>query len=119
MFSTEDVTRLHKIRKSLTDSLSELDAIIAVGTVGCSILFLDCGLNKIAAIKAVREITSWGLKESKDFVESAPNRISKKDFNVISPVQAAAILNNAGCNAQLCKAEECEGCTFRFQCFTS
>lgn len=30
------------------------------------------GTNKIAVIKAVRELTSLGLKEAKDLVESAP-----------------------------------------------
>lgn len=31
--------------------------------------------NKIAMIKRVREITQWGLKESKNFVESYPNNL--------------------------------------------
>lgn len=30
------------------------------------------GGNKIRCIKMVREMTGWGLKESKDFVESVP-----------------------------------------------
>lgn len=30
--------------------------------------------QKIEAIKAVREITSWGLKESKDWVEAWPSK---------------------------------------------
>lgn len=32
---------------------------------------LDMGFNKIEAIKAIREVTNLGLKESKDLVESA------------------------------------------------
>jgi len=32
----------------------------------------DVGANKIQVIKAVREVTGLGLKESKDLVESAP-----------------------------------------------
>jgi|TARA_B110000263_G_C15123468_1_gene425483 large subunit ribosomal protein L7/L12 len=35
----------------------------------------DIGANKIAVIKAVREVTSLGLKEAKDLVESAPKPI--------------------------------------------
>ena len=35
----------------------------------------DVGANKIAVIKAVREVTSLGLKEAKDLVESAPKPI--------------------------------------------
>ena len=32
----------------------------------------DIGANKINVIKAVRELTTLGLKEAKDLVESAP-----------------------------------------------
>jgi large subunit ribosomal protein L7/L12 len=35
----------------------------------------DFGANKINVIKAIREITALGLKESKDLVESAPTAI--------------------------------------------
>ena len=35
------------------------------------------GDNKIAVIKAVREITGLGLKEAKEAVESAPNAIQE------------------------------------------
>ena len=37
----------------------------------------DVGANKIAVIKAVREVTSLGLKEAKDLVESAPKPIKE------------------------------------------
>ena len=36
------------------------------------VVLTDIGANKIAVIKAVRELTSLGLKEVKDVVESAP-----------------------------------------------
>ncbi|MDP6605147.1 MAG: 50S ribosomal protein L7/L12 [Dehalococcoidia bacterium] len=43
----------------------------------------DFGANKINVIKAVRELTSLGLKEAKDLVESAPvavkEAVSKDD----------------------------------------
>ena len=35
------------------------------------------GSNKIAVIKAVREITALGLKEAKDLVESAPKAVKE------------------------------------------
>jgi len=35
----------------------------------------EVGPNKIAVIKAVREVTSLGLKEAKDLVEAAPKPI--------------------------------------------
>jgi large subunit ribosomal protein L7/L12 len=36
------------------------------------------GPNKINVIKAVRELTSLGLKESKDLVEAAPKLVKEK-----------------------------------------
>ncbi len=35
------------------------------------------GANKIKTIKAVREITGLGLKEAKDFVDSAPKAVKE------------------------------------------
>ena len=37
-----------------------------------NVILKDMGANKISVIKAVRELTTLGLKESKDLVESAP-----------------------------------------------
>lgn len=37
----------------------------------------DVGANKIQVIKAVRELTSLGLKEAKDVVDSAPKAIKE------------------------------------------
>lgn len=37
-----------------------------------TVLLKDIGANKINVIKAVREVTTLGLKEAKDLVESAP-----------------------------------------------
>jgi large subunit ribosomal protein L7/L12 len=37
----------------------------------------DIGGNKINVIKVVREVTSLGLKEAKDLVESAPKPIKE------------------------------------------
>ena len=48
-----------------------------------NVILKDFGANKINVIKAVRELTALGLKESKDLVESAPKAIregvSKED----------------------------------------
>jgi large subunit ribosomal protein L7/L12 len=40
-----------------------------------SVILKDFGANKISVIKAVRELTTLGLKESKDLVESAPKPV--------------------------------------------
>jgi len=42
-----------------------------------TITLTDIGTNKINVIKVVREVTSLGLKEAKDLVESAPKPIKE------------------------------------------
>jgi large subunit ribosomal protein L7/L12 len=42
-----------------------------------SVVLTDVGANKINVIKAVREVTSLGLKEAKDLVDSAPKPIKE------------------------------------------
>ena len=41
------------------------------------VVLTGIGGNKIAAIKVVRELTSLGLKEAKDLVESAPKAVKE------------------------------------------
>jgi large subunit ribosomal protein L7/L12 len=51
------------------------------------VVLTETGSNKINVIKAVREVTSLGLKEAKDLVEGAPQKvkegISKADAEAI------------------------------------
>lgn len=42
-----------------------------------NVVLVKAGDNKINVIKAVREITSLGLKEAKDLVESAPKAVKE------------------------------------------
>src|SRR6476660_249045 len=42
-----------------------------------TVMLTDFGANKINVIKAVRELTSLGLKEAKDLVEGAPKAIKE------------------------------------------
>jgi large subunit ribosomal protein L7/L12 len=42
-----------------------------------SVILKDVGSNKINVIKAVREVTSLGLKEAKDLVDGAPKPIKE------------------------------------------
>jgi large subunit ribosomal protein L7/L12 len=42
-----------------------------------NVILTDIGGNKINVIKAVREVTSLGLKEAKDLVEGAPKPIKE------------------------------------------
>jgi large subunit ribosomal protein L7/L12 len=42
-----------------------------------TVVLKDFGANKINVIKAIREVTSLGLKEAKDLVESAPVNVKE------------------------------------------
>ena len=42
-----------------------------------NVVLTEVGTNKINVIKVVREVTSLGLKEAKDLVESAPKPIKE------------------------------------------
>ena len=52
-----------------------------------NVVLTEIGTNKINVIKVVREVTSLGLKEAKDLVESAPKPIKE----AVSKDEAAAI----------------------------
>ena len=52
-----------------------------------TVTLTEIGANKINVIKVVREVTSLGLKEAKDLVESAPKPIKEG----VSKDEAAAI----------------------------
>ena len=52
-----------------------------------SAILTEVGTNKINVIKVVREVTSLGLKEAKDLVESAPKPIKEG----VNKDEAAAI----------------------------
>ena len=42
-----------------------------------TVILKDAGTNKINTIKAVREVTSLGLKEAKDLVDGAPKALKE------------------------------------------
>ena len=52
-----------------------------------TVILKDAGANKIATIKAVREVTALGLKEAKDLVDAAPKPLKEG----VSKDDAAAI----------------------------
>ena len=73
-------------------SLSLLEAaalVVVAGAAGAAaapaaeektefqVILKDTGANKINTIKAVREVTSLGLKEAKDLVDGAPKPIKE------------------------------------------
>ncbi len=53
------------------------DAPAAAEKTEFDVVLKDFGENKIQVIKAVRSVTSLGLKEAKDLVESAPKSVKE------------------------------------------
>ena len=65
-----------------------------------TVVLTEIGENKINVIKAVRELTSLGLKESKDLVEGAPKPV-KEGINKEDAAAAKAKLEAAGAKAEV------------------
>ncbi|PWW44335.1 LSU ribosomal protein L12P [Melaminivora alkalimesophila] len=60
----------------------------------------EAGANKVAVIKAVREITGLGLKEAKDLVDGAPKPV-KEALPKADAEAAVKKLVDAGAKAEL------------------
>jgi large subunit ribosomal protein L7/L12 len=65
-----------------------------------TVVLTEIGANKINVIKAVRELTNLGLKESKDLVEAAPKAI-KENVNKDDAAAAKAKLEAAGAKVEV------------------
>jgi large subunit ribosomal protein L7/L12 len=65
-----------------------------------TVILKTIGANKINVIKAVRELTSLGLKESKDLVEGAPKSV-KEGVNKDEAAAAKAKLEAAGATVEV------------------
>ncbi|MBN1693171.1 MAG: 50S ribosomal protein L7/L12 [Dehalococcoidales bacterium] len=65
-----------------------------------TVVLTEIGENKINVIKAVRELTNLGLKESKDLVEGAPKPV-KEGINKEDAAAAKAKLEAAGAKAEV------------------
>jgi large subunit ribosomal protein L7/L12 len=65
-----------------------------------TVILTEIGENKINVIKAVRELTNLGLKESKDLVEGAPKPV-KEGVNKEDAAAAKAKLEAAGAKAEV------------------
>lgn len=85
-------------------------AVMAAGGAGAGaaeeekdefdVILTDGGAQKIQVIKAVREITSLGLKEAKDLVDSAPKAVLEK-ASKDDAEKAKAKLVEAGATVEL------------------
>ena len=87
-----------KLEERLGVSAAAAAPVVVAGAAGAAapvaeeqteftVVLKDAGANKISTIKAVREVTSLGLKEAKDLVDGAPKplkeNISKEDAEAI------------------------------------
>jgi len=63
-------------------------------------MLTEIGANKIQVIKAVRELTSLGLKEAKDLVDSAPKAV-RQGVSREEADAARAKLEEAGATVQV------------------
>ncbi len=64
------------------------------------VVLKEIGANKINVIRAVRELTTLGLKESKDLVEAAP-KVVKEAVSKDEAAAAKARLETAGATAEI------------------
>jgi large subunit ribosomal protein L7/L12 len=64
------------------------------------VILASVGDKKIQVIKAVRELTSLGLKEAKDLVDTAPKPVLEK-VNKETAEKAKASLEEAGATVEL------------------
>jgi large subunit ribosomal protein L7/L12 len=64
------------------------------------VMLTEIGANKIQVIKAVRELTSLGLKEAKDLVDSAPKAV-KQGVSREEADAAKAKLEESGATVQV------------------
>jgi large subunit ribosomal protein L7/L12 len=64
------------------------------------VILADVGANKVAVIKAVRELTGLGLKEAKELVDGAPKPV-KEGASKEEADAAAKKLAEAGAKAEI------------------
>jgi len=65
-----------------------------------NVVLLEAGANKVNVIKAVRELTSLGLKEAKDLVDGAPKPV-KEGVNKADAEAAKKKLEEAGAKVEI------------------
>jgi large subunit ribosomal protein L7/L12 len=65
-----------------------------------TVILKAAGAQKIQTIKAIREITGFGLKEAKDLVDSAPKEV-KVDVSKAEADEVAEKLKGAGAEVEI------------------
>ena len=65
-----------------------------------TVMLVEAGANKVNVIKAVRELTTLGLKEAKDLVDGAPKPV-KEGVNKADAEAAKKKLEEAGAKVEV------------------
>ena len=65
-----------------------------------TVILIAAGENKVNTIKAVREVTSLGLKEAKDLVDGAPKPV-KEGINKVDAEAVRKKLEEAGAKVEV------------------
>ena len=106
------VLELNELVKALEEEfgVSAAAAVVAAPAAGgeaaaaekdsFDVVLAEVGDNKMAVIKAVKDITGLGLKESKEFVESAPKAL-KEGAAKAEAEEIKAKLEEAGAKVEL------------------
>jgi len=110
------VLELSELVKALEEEFGVSAAPVAVAAVGgapaaaaaapeeekteFTVILKEIGENKINVIKAVREVTTLGLKEAKDLVESAPKPV-KEGVNKDEAATVKKKLEEAGAKVEI------------------
>ena len=107
------VVELNDLVKLLEEEfgVSAAAAVVAAGPAGAAapaaeeksdftVVLKEAGANKIAVIKAVREITGLGLSEAKALVDGAPSNV-KENVPAAEAKEMEAKLKEAGATVEL------------------
>ena len=65
-----------------------------------TVMLTAAGEKKVNVIKAVRTVTSLGLKEAKDLVDGAPSAV-KEGINKVEAAEIKKLLEEAGATVEL------------------
>ena len=97
---TLTVLELSELVHAVEDEFGVSDAAAAEEKTEFDLELTEVGANKIAVIKAVRELTGLGLKEAKEAVDGAP-KVIKEAMGKDDAEAAKAKLEEAGAKATL------------------
>ena len=95
IISKNNSTIRHTHQKEQYNDANPGTIVAAEKKTGFDVILKECGANKIAVIKAVRERTELGLKEAMNLVDNTPKPV-KEDLSMADANAVAAKLKEAG-----------------------